>query len=93
MAKEPSPVGFRVTTEERALLNDVAEYQGMTVSEFLRICTLDVAKGIRDDVGAQALKSELEETRARRARRVAAMTGHLLGVVRCKSVDVLGDTV
>jgi len=57
-----------VTTEERALLNDVAEYQGMTVSEFLRICTLDVAKGIRDDVGAQALKSELEETRARRAR-------------------------
>lgn len=72
MANESSPLCFRVSAEERSLLEVVAQYQGQTLSAFVRDAVTRVARGIIDKYGVEAVFREFETGETRRAEEVAA---------------------
>ena len=54
-AAESSPATFRVSPEERYLLEAVAHYSGMTLSKFVREAALTLARSVVEDAGAEAV--------------------------------------
>lgn len=70
MANESSPICFRVPTDERRLLEVVAQYQGQTLSAFVRNAVIRVAQGIVDKYGAEAVFKKFESLEAQRAAEV-----------------------
>lgn len=57
MAKDSSPICFRVEFEDRILLEAVARYVGESMSTFVRRSAVDVARSLVDDEGAEVLRS------------------------------------
>jgi uncharacterized protein (DUF1778 family) len=72
MASEASPICFRVPADERFLLEVVAQYQGQTLSAFVRNAVIRVAQGIVDKYGAEAVFKKFETLEARRAAEATA---------------------
>lgn len=54
-AADSSPATFRVTPDERYLLEAVAHYSGKTLSAFVREAALGVARSVVEDVGSEAV--------------------------------------
>lgn len=54
-AADSSPATFRVSPEERYLLEAVAHYTGKTMSAFVREAALVLARKVVDDVGEEAV--------------------------------------
>lgn len=54
-AADTSPATFRVSPEERYLLEAVAHYTGKTMSAFVREAALGVARSVVSDVGSEAV--------------------------------------
>ena len=54
-AADSSPATFRVSPEERYLLEAVAHYNGMTLSRFVREAALNLARGVVLDVGIETV--------------------------------------
>jgi hypothetical protein len=54
-AADSSPATFRVSPEERYLLEAVAHYTGKTMSAFVREAALAVARSVVADVGSEAV--------------------------------------
>lgn len=72
MASDSTPICFRVPADERTLLEVVAQYQGQTVSAFVRNAVVRVAQGIIDEQGAETIFKTFETIEARRAEEVNA---------------------
>ncbi len=64
-----STICFRVTKEERFLLDAVAHEQGDTLSELVRSATFDVARDVLDRVGRDQVVERYEAHRKQQARR------------------------
>ncbi|GAA4798079.1 hypothetical protein GCM10023200_38050 [Actinomycetospora chlora] len=54
-AADSSPATFRVSPEERYLLEAVAHYTGKTMSAFVREAALVLARKVVDDAGPEAV--------------------------------------
>lgn len=54
-AADSSPATFRVSPEERYLLEAVAHYNGQTLSAFVRDAALDLARYVVKDVGIESV--------------------------------------
>ena len=54
-AADTSPATFRVSPEERYLLEAVAHYTGKSMSAFVREAALGVARSVVADVGSEAV--------------------------------------
>ncbi|GAA4931829.1 uncharacterized protein DUF1778 [Actinomycetospora succinea] len=54
-AADTSPATFRVSPQERYLLEAVAHYTGKTMSAFVREAALGVARGVVRDVGSETV--------------------------------------
>lgn len=70
MASDSSPICFRLTAAERTLLQAVADYQGETLSAFVRNCAVAIARRIVEREGADVVlqrSKDVEHQRARRA--------------------------
>lgn len=70
MASDSSPICFRLPAAERTLLQAVADYQGETLSAFVRNCAIAIARRIVEREGADAVlqrSKDVEHQRARRA--------------------------
>lgn len=66
MAKEsPTPVSFRLSPDDRRLIETVAAYQNMTVSDFLRTVVLDAADHIVRTEGRDKILRVLEDSASR----------------------------
>jgi uncharacterized protein (DUF1778 family) len=67
MAKDTSPVCFRLAPEQRRVIEVVAAYLNQSVSDFLRQSALSMAESIVKDNGMdkilQALDEENEQNR------------------------------
>jgi uncharacterized protein (DUF1778 family) len=67
MAKDTSPVCFRLAPEQRRIIEVVAAYTNQSVSDFLRQSALTMAAAIVDEHGMdkilQALDEENEQNR------------------------------
>ncbi|MGH4026820.1 MAG: DUF1778 domain-containing protein [Pseudonocardiaceae bacterium] len=72
MANESSPICFRLSAEDRSLLEVVAQHQGQTLSAFVRNAVVRVAQGIVDKYGAEAVFKKFETSEIQRAEEVAA---------------------
>lgn len=72
MASDSAPICFRVPADERSLLEVVAQYQGQTLSAFVRNAVVRVARGIVDEHGVEAIFQKFESLEARRAEEVSA---------------------
>jgi uncharacterized protein (DUF1778 family) len=55
MPADSSPATFRISPDERVLLEAVAHYTGKTLSAFVREAALDVARAVVDDVGPETV--------------------------------------
>jgi hypothetical protein len=82
MANESSPICLRVPLDERRLLEVVAQYQGQTLSAFIRNAAVRVAQGIVDQQGAEAVFKKFETLETRKAaevtERINEIRDHLL---------------
>jgi len=65
-AADSSPATFRVSPEERYLLEAVAHYTGKSMSAFVRDAALVLARKVVDDAGPEAVL-EGDRSGARRA--------------------------
>jgi uncharacterized protein (DUF1778 family) len=79
MPKDSSPLCFRVSPEERQLIETVATYHDLTVSEFARDVLLGAATELINDVGPDKVMHTIDEaTEARKsaldAERLRAIT-------------------
>ncbi|MGH3831806.1 MAG: hypothetical protein ACRDRS_15390 [Pseudonocardiaceae bacterium] len=72
MASESSPICFRVPADERSLLEVVARHQGQTLSAFVRSAVINVAQGLVDEYGVEAVFKKFETIEARRAEELSA---------------------
>lgn len=72
MAGESSPICFRVPADERSLLEVVAQYQGQTLSAFVRAAVIDSARKIVDTHGVEEVFRKFETAETQRAEEVAA---------------------
>lgn len=72
MASESSPICFRVPTDERSLLEVVAQHQGQTLSAFVREAVIRVARDIVDEHGVEAVFKEFESAQTQRAEEATA---------------------
>ncbi len=54
-AADTSPATFRVSREERYILESVAHYQDQTLSAFVREAALDLAHDILNEAGVDAV--------------------------------------
>lgn len=61
MPKDTSPVCFRLSPEDRQLVEMVAAYQGESVSTFVRGVVLTAAARIVDENGGEKIVQELHE--------------------------------
>ncbi len=61
MPKDTSPVCFRLPSEDRQLLELVAEYQGQSISTFVREIVMSAARRIVDETGGEKIVQELDE--------------------------------
>jgi uncharacterized protein (DUF1778 family) len=74
MPKNSSPLSFRVAPEERDLIETVAAFLNMTVSDFARQVLRDTAVKITEDVGMDKMLAAIaEQNEAREASRAAAV--------------------
>lgn len=64
MASPNSPICFRLTPEERALIEAVAIGNGLTISEFIRFC---VRTAVNDILSQQGTEVVLEACQAKLA--------------------------
>jgi len=63
MAKEsPSPVSFRLSAEDRQLVETVAAYRNQSVSDFLRSVVLEFANHVVATEGEDKILKALEES-------------------------------
>jgi uncharacterized protein (DUF1778 family) len=62
-AADSSPATFRVSPEERYLLEAVAHYTGKTMSAFVREAALVLARKVVDDAGPEERRAALEKQR------------------------------
>jgi hypothetical protein len=67
MPNDSSPVSFRISTEERALLEAVAHYMGETLSNFIRRSAVTLAKNIVDRETPEVVLTGYREMLARRS--------------------------
>jgi uncharacterized protein (DUF1778 family) len=67
MPNDSSPVSFRLSNEERKLLDAVAHYMGETLSHFIRRSALSVAQGIVDKNSPEVVLVGYKKMLARRA--------------------------
>ena len=68
MAKEsPSPMSFRLTPEDRRLVETVAAYKNQTVSDFVRSVVIEAANQVFNSEGHDKILKKLEESSARMA--------------------------
>lgn len=82
MVRDSSPVCFRVSPEEREILDMVANYQLESISSFVRHGILDVAREIIDEVGADRIQEAyrpMRDANAARERRRIEIEQHLSG--------------
>lgn len=77
MASDVSPICFRVTADERNLLDAVAYYQGETLSAFVRNAVIDFAREVLDKEGREAVLATFKDVEARRASKAAERLQHL----------------
>jgi uncharacterized protein (DUF1778 family) len=61
MAKDTSPLCFRLSRDDRRLIETVAAYVDQTVSDFVRTVAIDAAAKILQDHGAAKIVRTLEE--------------------------------
>jgi uncharacterized protein (DUF1778 family) len=61
MAKESSPLCFRVTSEERRLVETVAAFLDQTVSEFARSALIEAASKIVEAEGPDKIVQKIDE--------------------------------
>ena len=72
MAKDSSPICFRVSEEERTKLEAAASYVGESLSAFMRHASVGVAEGVMEDGGGvEAVIARYKEIRRRRAEFIA----------------------
>jgi uncharacterized protein (DUF1778 family) len=66
MAKEsPSPMSFRLSPEDRRLVETVAAYRNQTVSDFVRSVVVEAANHVLSTEGHDKILKKLEESSAR----------------------------
>lgn len=61
MAKDTSPLCFRLSPDDRRLIETVAAYVGRSVSDFVRTVAIDAAANILRDHGADKIVQAIEE--------------------------------
>ncbi|MGQ0840440.1 type II toxin -antitoxin system TacA 1-like antitoxin [Actinokineospora sp.] len=67
MPNDSSPVSFRISNEERALLEAVAHYMGETLSNFIRRSAVTLAQSIVDNDSPDVVLKGYREMLARKA--------------------------
>lgn len=67
MPNDSSPVSFRISSEERELLEAVAHYMGETLSSFIRRSAVILAQSILEQETPEVVLNEYREVRARRS--------------------------
>lgn len=67
MPNDSSPVSFRISSEERALLEAVAHYMGETLSNFIRRSAVTLAQSIVDRETPEVVLTSYREMLQRRA--------------------------
>ena len=66
MAKDsPSPMSFRLSPEDRRLVETVAAYKNQTVSDFVRSVVVEAANQVFASEGHDKILKKLEESSAR----------------------------
>jgi uncharacterized protein (DUF1778 family) len=65
MAKDTSPLCFRLNAEDRQLVEMVAAYMGQTVSDFIRTIVVGAASRVVADHGGDKIVRELHERNQR----------------------------
>lgn len=81
MARESSPICFRLSAQDKRLVEIVAQHLNMSVSEYIRTCVLDVATSIIERDGSEAVRSELEKKAAEEFDRKKSQIGALESAV------------
>lgn len=65
MAKDSSPLCFRLSPDDRRLIEIVAEYNGETTSEFVRRAAVSTARAIVDRQGKDEVMRHLMDSNTR----------------------------
>jgi uncharacterized protein (DUF1778 family) len=68
MAKDTSPVCFRLAPEQRRMVEAVAAYSGQSVSDFIRAAVVAAAGAILEDNGVDKIMRALDEQNEQRRR-------------------------
>ena len=73
MAKDTSPVCFRLAPEQRRIIEVVAAYTNQSVSDFLRQSALATAAAIVEDNGIDKIMQTLDEENEQNRRALLEM--------------------
>jgi uncharacterized protein (DUF1778 family) len=73
MAKETSPVCFRLAPDQRRIIEVVAAYTNQSVSDFLRQSALSMATAIIEDNGIDKIMQALDEENEQNRRALLEM--------------------
>jgi uncharacterized protein (DUF1778 family) len=82
MAKDsPSPVSFRLSPDDRRLVETVAAYKGQSLSDFVRTVVLEAAKHVVSSDGEDKILKALEESSERMSEQRKALYQRGIGHV------------
>jgi uncharacterized protein (DUF1778 family) len=73
MAKETSPVCFRLAPDQRRIIEVVAAYTNQSVSDFLRQSALSMATAIIEENGIDKIMQALDEENEQNRRALLEM--------------------
>ena len=73
MAKDTSPVCFRLAPEQRRIIEVVAAYTNQSVSDFLRQSALSMATAIIEENGIDKIMQALDEENEQNRRALLEM--------------------